>query len=319
MNKENFSAPGSVARAARPAAIGATEFIDGLARIAESYDVFLIDQWGVLHDGRRPYPGAADCLRRLAAAGKQVVVISNSGKRSAANVRRMKELGIGPDCYTELVTSGEVAWRMLADGEGCFSGLRGKRCLLLSSDDSAEFADGFAAQVVHDIDAAEFIFLAGIDDAQSPAFYDAILLAGVRRGIPLICANPDYQRLTPQGLKPSAGALAERYRAAGGRVSIIGKPRPEIYAHCLSLPGLLRIGPTARVLAIGDSLHHDIVGGAAAGLDSLLILGGIHVQEFAAATDTATRRGVMLRLAEEASATPHWAMPYFCWGAPGRA
>ncbi|MHC4732679.1 MAG: TIGR01459 family HAD-type hydrolase, partial [Planctomycetota bacterium] len=60
-------------------------FSEGLGAIAADFDGFLVDQWGVLHDGATAYPGAQDCLARLTALGKRVVVLSNSGRRAALN------------------------------------------------------------------------------------------------------------------------------------------------------------------------------------------------------------------------------------------
>ena len=56
-----------------------------------------------------------------------------------------------------------------------------------------------------------------------------------------------------------------------------GKPYPSVYSSCLEL---LNIGDRRRILAIGDSLRTDIAGAAAAGIDSLLIAGGVHAAEF---------------------------------------
>ena len=62
-----------------------TPWIEGLRAIADRFDAVLVDQYGVLHDGRRAFPGAADCLRALRAAGKRIAVVSNSGKRAGPN------------------------------------------------------------------------------------------------------------------------------------------------------------------------------------------------------------------------------------------
>ena len=84
--------------------------VGGLGAIAQSFDLFLIDQFGVLHDGHRPYDGAVDCLKRLKAAGKTVVLLSNSGKRASANVARLEQFGFPRSAFDHVVTSGEVAW-----------------------------------------------------------------------------------------------------------------------------------------------------------------------------------------------------------------
>ena len=50
-----------------------------LSALADSFDLFMIDQFGVLHDGVSPYLGAIECLASLKARGKGVVLLSNSG------------------------------------------------------------------------------------------------------------------------------------------------------------------------------------------------------------------------------------------------
>jgi ribonucleotide monophosphatase NagD (HAD superfamily) len=74
-----------------------------------------------------------------------------------------------------------------------------------------------------------------------------------------------------------AGALAKWYEEAGGRVRWHGKPFRSVYDSCLRLLG---IADRSRILAVGDSLRTDIAGAAGAGIDSLLIAGGIHAEEF---------------------------------------
>ena len=120
----------------------AVRFCGGLADLAGAYDAFLIDQWGVLHDGYVPYGGAVDCLRRLVAAGKRVVLISNSGRRAQESGERLARIGLSPDGYSDLVTSGEIAWRMLASGEGFCGPLVGRRAALFASDAHSHFAEG---------------------------------------------------------------------------------------------------------------------------------------------------------------------------------
>jgi ribonucleotide monophosphatase NagD (HAD superfamily) len=93
----------------------------------------------------------------------------------------------------------------------------------------------------------------------------------------MICANPDLVVMRGSTLHLCAGGLAKWYEEAGGRVRWHGKPFCSVYDTCL---GLLGIDDRSRVLAVGDSLRTDIAGAGAAGLDSILIAGGIHAREF---------------------------------------
>lgn len=292
-----------------PPSASATRFRNGLSAAVAHYHTFLIDQWGVLHDGRKPYPGAVHCLDRLLEAGKDVILISNSGKRTIANETRLTQIGFPRTSYSHLVTSGEIAWQMLARGQGPFSKLAGNqaasRCLLLSSDDPGEFAEGLPICLA-DVEDADFILMAGIDDAKPQEHYEHMTAIGLKRGIALICANPDLMRITPQGLKPGAGAMAARYQAGGGKVSYIGKPHPEIYAHCLAMGA-------GRALAIGDSMQHDIAGGRLAGIDTLLVMGGVHADVLPDNADQAALAAAIVGLAGRDGALPEWAIPSFKW------
>ena len=94
--------------------IGNPQRCEGIAAIADLYALFLVDQFGVLHDGQQPYPGVVDCLKKLAERGRQVVLLSNSGKRAEPNIARLVGIGIPRSGFVSMVTSGDVAREALA-------------------------------------------------------------------------------------------------------------------------------------------------------------------------------------------------------------
>src|SRR5919108_4830523 len=103
--------------------------LDRLSAVADRYDGFILDLWGVLHDGVRPYPGVVETLRQLKRSGKRLVVLSNAPRRAAPVARRMQEIGIAPDLYDVLHSSGEETWRLLKERtDPIFAGL-GRRFL----------------------------------------------------------------------------------------------------------------------------------------------------------------------------------------------
>src|SRR3546814_4909191 len=79
--------------------------VAGLATLASRYDAFLLDQFGVLHDGSTVYPGVVACLEALQAAGKRTIILSNSGTLRAASMERLARLGIPPALYEDFVPS----------------------------------------------------------------------------------------------------------------------------------------------------------------------------------------------------------------------
>jgi HAD superfamily hydrolase (TIGR01459 family) len=254
--------------------------IDRLSCLVPDYDGFILDLWGVIHDGAAPLPGAVECLAALKEKGKRIVLLSNAPRRSADVVERITRIGV-PPLYDHVMSSGEEAWQHLFRRDDPFYAQLGRRCLHIGSERDIGMREGLPLDFVEDVAEAELILNtgpAGWNDRLED--YDPVLGSAYQRDLPMICANPDLVVLYQGRLALCAGALARRYEELGGRVRWHGKPYPAIYDTCLDLLG---IADRARILAIGDSLSTDIAGAAAAGLDSLLIAGGIHAGEFAAA------------------------------------
>lgn len=275
--------------------------IEGLGAIADRYDAFLIDQFGVLRDGRGPYPGAAETLVRLKDAGKRIVILSNSGKRSAENDRRLADLGFVAGSWDWFLTSGEVAWQILKrEGEGTDGGLR--KCLLVSRDGDLSPMKGLGLDRTTSGADADFVLLAASEgDVYPLSHYEAILAPAAERGVPCLCTNPDKVMLTKTGTAFGAGRIAELYEELGGSVRWIGKPFADIYDFALDFLGHPE---RTRVCAIGDSVEHDIAGAASAGLHSALVTTGILEQ----ASDLERRR-----LFIEHGASPDFILPKFIW------
>lgn len=260
-----------------------TESIDGLAAVADRYDAFIIDLWGVVHNGKQPYPGVLDCFAALKRAGKGTLLLSNAPRRAHAAFGRLAELGVTRDLFDDMLTSGEDAWLALrtrgkADAAPFYRDL-GQRCFLFGALRDLSLFEQVDVERVTDIAAADFILCTNLYDVgQTPADHEGTLRAAAARGLPMICANPDLVVVHGDSLEYCAGAVAELYETLGGRVAYHGKPHPPIYARARVMLGGHAPG---RILCIGDSLRTDIAGANAAGLDSLLVVGGIHRAEFA--------------------------------------
>jgi HAD superfamily hydrolase (TIGR01459 family) len=286
-------------------------FCSGLADLASRYRGFIVDQWGVLHDGARPYADALDCLTRLREAGKRIVLLSNSGKRAAVNRRRLAEIGIDPALYDALVTSGEATWRALAERTDPFFAALGRRCLLWSRSGDRSIVAGLPLEAVERVEDADFLLLAGVEDDARLEDFGAQLEAAAGRGLPMVCANPDIVAVQPDGVFGMApGALAHHYEQLGGRVGYVGKPHRPIYEACLEAVGDV---PRAEVLTIGDSIAHDVAGGAAMELDTALIMSGIHGRLFDLERGVGANRAPLEELAREYGVLPRWVLPRFAW------
>ncbi len=230
--------------------------ISALSDIASQFDGMLIDQFGVIHDGQRLYPGTLRVLSALHDMGIPIAVMTNSGKRAEANRQRLVAMGVPRQHFIDAVSSGEVAYHALEVTKALLIGRQG--------DDY-----GFAGiTFVDDPREAQVILILGSNAPATSLDEYRKLFTGLT--LPAICCNPDKLMLTPHGLMPAPGAIAALYEEMGGKVSWIGKPYASIYQHAAKL-----IGNPKRILCIGDSAEHDVAGGRNAGFSTLLVMTGI--------------------------------------------
>lgn len=282
--------------------------LSGVGAVAPDYDGVILDLWGCVHDGLRPYPGALDAMARLRAAGKRIVLLSNAPRRVDAVVAQLRALGVPDDAYHGVMSSGEAAWRRMADTADPWHGARGRRCLHVGPDRDRGMLEGAGLTVAADAGAADFLLVTGPysgEDAVEAS--DALLDAAHARGLPLVCANPDRVVMRGERMEICAGSIAERYAARGGTVRWYGKPDPAIYEDCFAL-----LGTRTRILAVGDSLATDIKGANAAGVDSLLLTQGIHADELAR-PDGAPAMGRVAAAAQRIGAWPDYVAATLRW------
>lgn len=251
-----------------------TQSIACLAEIADHFDAIVLDQWGVLHDGTRPYPRAIDTLQALRAKGMRLAVLSNSGKRSAPNADRIADMGFESDLFEQVMTSGEALYRDIAQGN-----LRHKNLcpITRASGDAERWADGLDINLTDTAKSADAILLMGLPDSAAPNAYLKILQDALAHNIPVLCTNPDRASPRADGaVVVSPGALAHDHVTAGGDVRFYGKPHLPVF-HAVE--AALNVTPD-RLLMVGDSLEHDIAGGAAAGWSTAFIRDGLHAAAF---------------------------------------
>ena len=256
--------------------------LTGLREIDAAYDGFIVDLWGVVHDGVAPYQAALDCLAHL--RGRPVLLLSNAPRRAASTQRMLQRMGVDGALYTNILTSGEAVWLALRDrADPWFAGL-GERPYHLGPQRDRGVLEGLGLSVVSEPAQASFVLNTGPDDDVADPYELATFIPELRAcldaGLPMVCANPDLVVMRAGVRLLCAGSLAAWYAGQGGDVRTLGKPDPAIYDMALKLLGVDR----ARVLAIGDSLHTDIAGAAGAGLDSCWVLAGIHQEEVAEGT-----------------------------------
>ena len=58
------------------------EFQKNVKKLIDKYDSFILDVWGVVHDGVKPYNGVREALKLMQDAGKNIVFVSNTPRRN---------------------------------------------------------------------------------------------------------------------------------------------------------------------------------------------------------------------------------------------
>lgn len=245
--------------------------IERLSAVAPLFDHLLIDIFGVLHDGIRPFPDTVATLEALKAAGKQTCLLSNSPRRTGRVVRHMEEIGIPRGLYDHIVTSGEATYQYLNTPEW-----HGKPCWFIGKSFLEDLAD-LNLRFTEGPEGADFILNSIPGTGRSAVeILTRQLETAAARDMPMICANPDLVVNIGEERFECAGTFALLYERMGGRVVYQGKPHPEVYETCRALLGR---PDKSRMAAIGDSLHTDIAGANGFGIRAIWNLEGIHWEE----------------------------------------
>ncbi len=256
-------------------------YIRHLSDIAGRYDGFILDLWGVVHDGERPYPDVIATLREMKRAKRRIWLLSNAPRRAWVVADKLAQMGIDAGLYDGLLTSGEATWQALRDR---YLEEYGRKFFHLGRKEAdRSLYEEIDAEKVATPEEADFVLNSGVVEFTDTANqYRAVLEKCAALGLPMICANPDRIVHVGAQLVVCAGTLAEMYEGMEGKVAWFGKPYRAVYSHCLMAMG------SQRVAAVGDSMITDIAGATGAGLDSILVTSGIHREELGEGEESAT-------------------------------
>lgn len=287
----------------------APHFCSGLREIVDRLDGVILDLWGCMHDGIDCYPAALDCLKKIRSLDKRVGIISNAPRRASLVARRIAEMGITPDLYDGLYSSGEEIWHALRDRELPELRHLGKIAYPIIPEKDLSLIEGLDLELTTNLEKAGFLLVVGVDGPEDTvAQFEDVLRRAAWSGVPLLCANPDLMVHRGDIAEICAGAIAQRYQELGGKVVFFGKPHPEIYQHCLEE---LRLRNPAAVLGVGDSCRTDIAGAAGIGAKSLFLAGGIHRGE--ALRDAVIDPHLTIELMRRHTVMADYAMTALAW------
>ncbi len=265
------STPKEQGEASRPP----IQMLDSIAEFGHRYPAWIVDIWGVMHDGIRANEKAVAAAAGYRAQGGVVLLLSNSPRPSPEVQAQLSALGVLETAYDDTLTSGDLTRHELEMRPGA-------KVFHLGPERDAPIFTGLDLTLT-DPDRAELIVCSGLfkDDVEGPEDYHDLLSNMAARGLPMFCANPDHMVERGSELVYCAGALADVYEDMGGEVTYAGKPYDPIYQLAFKKLGDLsgRELEPREILAIGDGINTDIRGAVNAKLDALFIAGGLHASD----------------------------------------
>lgn len=253
----------------------APPILSSIAALAETSEAWIVDIWGVMHNGARAHAAAGEACRRFRDRGGIVVLLSNAPRPFVDVIPHMSSLGVDPGAFDTGVTSGDATREMVAAWQG-------RPLLHIGPERDRGLFEGYDVRLSAP-EAAEVAVCSGLyDDAkETPADYAGLFEGLLARRVPMICANPDILVERGEQLIYCAGALAADYEAKGGTVTYAGKPYGPIYDRTLREIARLKGRPVAKesILCIGDGVETDLKGAYNAGFRSVFIASPIFLPD----------------------------------------
>ncbi len=240
--------------------------------LSPNYKIWFCDIWGVVHDGRNAYQPTCDALIKHRNSGGIVIFITNSPRPTHAILPQLRTVGVDPQCYDAIVTSGDVTRKLLMQ-------FKGKKLFHIGPQRDKPLIEGLPLEIV-DEQHADAVLCSGLynDHEEQPEDYDEMLARLFARNLKMICANPDKVVQYGDQLLPCGGALAERYENLGGEVEMAGKPFAPIYDICMQKAKEVagQDIDKSQVTVLGDGLATDIKGARNNDFAAVFVNGGIH-------------------------------------------
>lgn len=287
------------------------EYMASVEELTTKFDAFILDLWGVVHDGKQLYPGTLDCLKQLRKAGKKITFLSNAPRRAHVVQTALAGMGVDASLYDTIITSGEAAFRHLEHPEKSFFKPRGHNYLYIGLERDRQILDGLHYTEVKHAEQAQFVLLShSFEDNQPLSMFASTFEECAALHLPMLCINPDMEvvRITGERVY-CAGELARDYHMRGGEVVYFGKPHRTVYE--LTLATFSNIDHS-RIVAIGDSLNTDILGGNRTGIATALVAGGILKATLGAASEPGYTQKCEA-LFKEKEIAPQFVLPAFCY------
>ena len=240
--------------------------INGLQSIADKYDLFYIDLWGVIHNGIKLHEKAIDVLKQLLKKRKMIVLLTNAPRPNKTVQNFLEKMGMDKVLREHVFTSGEAALNYLNKS------FLSKKFYHIGPPRDFDLFCLFEMNKCENISDSEYLLCTGLFDDRDKdlTYYKNLLEKHINKK--MICTNPDLIVDRGETRELCAGSIAMVFEKMRGEVVYFGKPHPEVYNQSID-------NNNKKILAIGDNLNTDIRGANLLNYDSLLISNGIHKDE----------------------------------------
>ena len=238
----------------------------GLNSIADNYDLFYIDLWGVVHNGINLHKQAIRVLEELVKMEKKFVLLTNAPRPTNIVTRQLEKMGMKKILRDHVFTSGQAALLFLKKN------YRWKIFFHIGPPKDFDLFNDFREFKQNEINKSEYLLCSGLfeDHFEDLGYYKNLLEQHIDKT--MICTNPDLIVDKGDTRELCAGSVAMVFEKMGGKVVYFGKPHQEVYDLSID-------NSNKKILAIGDNLNTDIRGANLLNYDSLLISNGIHKEE----------------------------------------
>ena len=240
--------------------------LNGLQSIADNYDLFYIDLWGVIHNGINLHEKAILALKELLKKNKNFVLLTNAPRPNKTVRNFLEKMGMDKVLREHVFTSGEAALNYLKKS------FLSKKFYHIGPPRDFDLFNLFERNKCEDIVNSEYLLCTGLFDNYDKdlTYYKNLLDKHINKK--MICTNPDLIVDRGETRELCAGSVAMVFEKMGGQVIYFGKPYPEVYNQSTD-------NRNKKILSIGDNLNTDIKGANLLNYDSLLISNGIHKNE----------------------------------------
>lgn len=244
---------------------GTVSAIESLIDIegSRSIRVWLMDVWGVLYDGATVSEFFLEQCRQFRLSGGLVILLTNSSRSAKSVLSELSLSGMPAGTVDACVTAGDVARASLPRSSTYY--------VIGDNSDLKDFSEFRLITDPGNDPAAVICCRPPVEQDRSDVM--SILSKFARSNILFWCLNPDLRVLNRGQREVSAGAIAELYKAMGGRVKYFGKPHCSIYKYSIEIAENI-VGESIErddCLAVGDGFHTDVLGASRFGISSILV------------------------------------------------